>query len=56
MRALNTEREGNRNSGAPKATNAKKTFEPRPCGELDYEALADEVMRKYPRILARLGE
>jgi len=40
----------------PEASIPKRTFEPRPCGALDYEALAAEVMRKYPKVLARLGE
>jgi len=30
--------------------------EPGPSTEIDYEALADEVARDYPKILARLAE
>jgi hypothetical protein len=40
----------------PRQRAKAKTFPPRPLGELDYDALASEVLRKYPRILARLGE
>jgi hypothetical protein len=28
----------------------------RPCGEVDYDALADEVIQRYPKILGRLAE
>jgi hypothetical protein len=28
----------------------------RPCGEIDYDLLAEEVAQKYPKILGRLAE
>lgn len=40
----------------PRPRAAAKALPPRPFGVLDYDALAAEVTRKYPRILARLGE
>jgi hypothetical protein len=33
-----------------------KDLTPRPCGEVDYEALAEDVSRRFPNILARLAE
>lgn len=32
------------------------SYKPRPQGEVDYDALSDEVLRTYPKVIKRLAE
>lgn len=34
----------------------KVDYTARPCGEIDYDALCDEVIATYPKILGRLAQ
>lgn len=31
-------------------------YRPKPCAEIDYDALFDDVSKRYPRIMKRLAE
>lgn len=57
MNALSKTRDGFMSLFSPKRREEEgRDFRPRPCGEVDYDALAEEVMRKFPKILNRLAE
>lgn len=34
----------------------QNNFRAKPCGEIDYDRLYEEVSNKYPKIIARLAE
>ena len=43
-------------SQAKRSAARAKDFTPRPGGDVDYDALAEDVSRRFPNILARLAE
>ncbi len=43
-------------AATPKNERPKEYYRARPCGELDYKALVEDVKRRFPKILAHLAE